>query len=200
MKTSIRLISRRVRQTQRGATLIELLIAALLTAILGGFTFRYYASMHQHSITQTEIADMHQVSRSCLDEISRTLRMAGWRIGGHPAYTIQGDSLYVFYSETNPVDTVLYFLEEYTAPEYAAVGGVPTGMELWKLMKKVNGGTPEMFADRVSAVQYTVIDSATVAVTLTVQTARSDETFADNQGYRTFINTERVNMRNVSLS
>lgn len=185
--------------SERGITLTEVLIATFITVLLAASALHFYTTAHGQVIAQQEISDMQQINRACLEEISSGLRQAGYMLTGHPAYKIIGDSLYVFYHDINPVDTVLYFLREFTAADYAAmIVNRPTDLHVYRLMKQVNSDSAVTFADFIKQVRYTVIDSRTVAVTLEVQTARADEVLQQYYGFRTFINTERVVLRNVS--
>jgi len=183
----------------RGFTLMEVLVATALTGILALGAYHFYTAMNQQVVSQQDIAEMQQINRACLEEIATTLRSAGYMLSGHDAYLITGDSLYVFLSETKPVDTVLYFLEEFSDGDYQTMMvGRPDGMVVYKLMKQVNSAAPVVFADFLTQIIYTPIGSKTIAITLEVQTARKDETLPDNNGFRKFINTERVVLRNVS--
>lgn len=191
----------------RGFTLIELLIAALITAVLAAAAFQFYVTMQQQVTTQKDISDMQQISRSCLQEIGKNLRMAGYMLpAGHPAYDLPTTSeLWIYVgigdlSDPDPVDTVRYFLQEYTSTEYAEVPFLPTGMQLFKLMKWQDDWTePQVFADFITSITFTEILPAEMAIILEVQTSKGDETFNQNSGFRTFINTERITMRNLTI-
>lgn len=190
-----------------GFTLIELLIAALITAVLAAAAFQFYVTMQQQVTTQKDISDMQQISRSCLQEIGKNLRMAGYMLpAAHPAYEIPTPTEIWIYigigdlSDPDPVDTVKYFLQEYTSAEYADVPFLPTGMQLFKLMKQEDSWVdPEVFADFITMISFTPIGTSEMAITLEVQTAKGDETFSLNDGFRTFLNTERITMRNLTI-
>ncbi len=187
-------------QGERGFTLMEVLIAVLLTAIITAAAYQFYASTHQQVVSQMEISDMQQICRNTLNEIGRTVRMAGFKIGTHPPYRINGDSLYVFFCGSQPVDTVLYYLQEYADFDYGALGPLPAGTHLHRLMKKVNSGPAAVFSDLISRIRFVPVDSTSLAITVAVHAAKADPTFNQNQGYRTFVNTERAEMRNLTLN
>ena len=198
-------------RNQQGFSILELLIAVLITAVIAAAAFQFYVTMNQNVITQQEISDMQQISRSCLQEISKTLRMAGYMLSTidptHPAYEIIGDDLYVYVGCIDagcpdPIDTTRYYLEEFTVAEYAAVPALPSGMQIYKLMKQEDeGAAAEIYADFVKSIMFTPIGTGDeeMAITLEVQTSMGDETHSGNDGFRTFSNTERVSMRNVSM-
>ncbi|UCD64438.1 MAG: prepilin-type N-terminal cleavage/methylation domain-containing protein [Candidatus Zixiibacteriota bacterium] len=200
------MVVRRIGQHSRmgGFSLIELLIAVLITGIVAAAAFHFYVQMNQQVVTQQEISDMQQLSRATLQEMGKTLRMAGYMVPDHAPYRINGCSLAVYYSFTgnlNDVDSVLYYLEEFNEIEYLDVPHRPAGLHLYKVMKKVSSDPAETFSDFVTSIQYNVVnvDSSEVAITLEVQTSRADEDYLENDGFRRFVNTERVNMRNANL-
>jgi prepilin-type N-terminal cleavage/methylation domain-containing protein len=185
---------------ESGFTLIEVLIAVLITAIVAAAAFQFYVSMHNQVITQQEISDMQQLCRASLNEMATTLRKAGYKMSesSHDKYRISGDSLFIYYSETQLVDTCMYYLQEFTAYEYTKSDSLPTGVKLYNLMKKENSNPPAIFADFITAIRFNPIDSANVEITVQVQTSKKDETFNNFGGFRRFTNTERVTIRNMS--
>jgi len=196
------------KRKQKGFSVVELLIAVLITGIIAAAAFQFYVTMNQNVVTQQEISEMQGICRACLQEISKTLRMAGYLLQqvqpGHPPYEIIGDTLFVYVgcidaSCPDPVDTTKYFLSEFSATDYDGVPGRPAGMQIYKLMVQPDGDSASIFADFVQSIMFTPIGTEEMAVTMNVQASRADETFTDNNGFRTFSNTERVSMRNVSM-
>ncbi len=188
----------RFRNT-RGYSLIELLIALIVTGIIATAGFQFYVKMHNSTIAQEEISDMQQSSRVSLERISKSLRMAGFKIGSHPAYRINGESLYVFASISQPVDTILYFLADYDNTELVNADSISASVRPRKLMIQVNGGTPETFADNIRTMHFRVVNPTTIEVALTVQPLKSDESYVSNDGYRMYTANERVKMRNLGI-
>ncbi len=192
-----------------GFTLIELLIALLITAVLAAAAFQFYITMQQQVVTQQEISDMQQISRSCLQEMGKAVRMAGYMAHtlppGTPAWDTSGTTLTINMGCDDPtcpgiVHYVRFFLQEYTEDDYAKVPFRPDGMSIYKLMKETDASIgPEVYADGIVSITYTPIGTSEMAITLEVQTSKGDESFDQNSGFRTFVNTERVTMRNVTL-
>lgn len=58
-------------------SIIELLIATLLSAIVAGAALDFYVTQHENLITQENVSEMQQSLRVCADEISTRLRNAG---------------------------------------------------------------------------------------------------------------------------
>jgi hypothetical protein len=125
--------------------------------------------------------------------------MAGNRLVSHPPYKIVGDSLLVFFSQTQPVDSVLYYLVEYSSGEYANVPDLPSGMKLYNLMKKRNSQPAAIFANFITDINFVLVDATTIAVTISAQSSRKDLNFSSNSGFRTFSLGERVNLRYLQL-
>ncbi len=183
-----------------GYTIIELLIAALITSIITAASFGFYTSMHRQSEVQIDVSEIQHLCRASLFDIRKTLHMAGNRLGsGQVPYKLGGDTLAVYFSETKPVDTVIYFLTEFGPADYAKVPNLPAGKKVYRLMKKRNSAAASVFADFINDVNFVVIDPTTIAVTITAQSSRQDESLQTNNGYRTFSLGERVNLRYLQL-
>jgi hypothetical protein len=182
-----------------GITLTEVLIGLFMTTLMAAAGFKFYIAMHNSSLTQEEVTDIQQTSRACLDDISKTLRMAGYKLGGHVPYLVNGDSLYVFFSETQPVDTVLYFLEDYTVSDLSNLEDFPSGFVPRKLMRRINHATPEQFAGMVNDIVYTVHSPSRIEISIDIQSSKADEDYASNHGYRMYTTSETVSIRNLNL-
>jgi hypothetical protein len=199
----IRTIPPKVDATARlrghhGLTLIELLVGALITAMVAAGGFHFYAKFHHLGESQSNISELQGMGQNTLRELRKTFRMAGFNLDGHPPYELKGDTVAIYYSQTQAVDTVLYYLEEFTSAEYAALPGRPAGMYIYNLMRQINSTTPVLFTDFVSSVNVVPIDARNVAITVTVQANRADDKYVPNEGFRTYSIGERVLMRNVT--
>jgi len=91
-----------------GFTLVELMIALLLTSIVVTAVLNTYVNQHKVVLVQEQISDMQQNARTAIDEITRQVRMAGFALPlGLPA---------IVTSNTNP-DTITL---NYNASECSA--------------------------------------------------------------------------------
>ena len=178
-----------------GYTVTEVLIAMLMTGIVSMAGFQFYIKMHNQTLNQENISEMQQNSRASLQEIIGSLRIAGYKIDGHAPFAINGDSLYVFSSITQPVDTILYYLVPYTIGEYSLLESMPRELHPHKLMRKVNSQTPEIFSDYINEIQFNAINASTVEVIIKVQPQRPDLDYAENEGLRLYTATETVIIR-----
>ena len=188
--------SRKFNQ-QNGFTILEVLIAGLITGIIVASSFSFYTKMHLQSEVQFDVSEMKQLSRTSLYDIRKTLLQAGFKTAGHVPYEIKADTLAVYYSETQPVDTIKYFLEEFTAAEYADITDKPAGTELYKLMKQVNSQEPVIFADFITSITYTIVNPDEINVGITVMAYRKDDSYKANGGFRLYTINEKINVRNV---
>jgi prepilin-type N-terminal cleavage/methylation domain-containing protein len=176
-----------------GYSLVELLVAVLLTGILSMAGLKFYARIHNQTLTQEDIGDMQAAARNSLDEISGTLRNAGYKVGSHPAYYISSDTLMVFYSDSQLVDTISYYLARPQELDHQE------GHRTYSLMKKVNSNVAAEYADYISGITYTLISPSVIDVVVSVETDRSDEDYVTNDGVRAFSLSERVQIRNLKL-
>jgi type II secretory pathway pseudopilin PulG len=81
----------------RGTTLIELLIALVITGVVTLAIMKTYVTHHENYIVQDDVTNMQQSARACIDELTRQIRMAGHHLPlGLPAIEA---------SNTNP-DTI----------------------------------------------------------------------------------------------
>ncbi len=61
----------------KGVSLMEVLIAMLMTGIVTAAIFKVYINQHKNWIVQDEITNMQQNARAAIDELTRQVRMAG---------------------------------------------------------------------------------------------------------------------------
>ena len=83
---------------QRGVTLIELMIALVLTAIIGGALYQGLVSQSRNFIQQDQVAETMQHCREATDQILRELRMAGYSMAyvvGTPDNTVNDQGIAV---------------------------------------------------------------------------------------------------------
>ncbi len=182
----------------KGMTLIEILVALILTGLLATAALSFFSGMHNQSVTQRNVAEMKDLARASLMEIKKNLRMGGYKLPpGHVPFEVFGSTLGIYYSQSQAVDTVWLYLQEFSDAEYSTLAELPHGRRLFKLMKLTNSGVPEVYADFVVNLQYNVIDSANVEISITTQTPKYDMDWQSDGGYRMYTTAERVNLRNA---
>src|SRR4030067_2168812 len=95
---------------QKGITLVELLIGALMSLIILSAVLGFYVTQHDHWLVQEEVSDMQQNGRALLDELTRFIRKAGYGMAGQTAFRITGDTLTIFVKETGKVDNTQFYV------------------------------------------------------------------------------------------
>ncbi len=193
----MRRFTRKIFRCQRGVSVLELLIAALITGVMTTAAFQFLVTMQNQSEAQQNLSEAQLLCRNSLMDIKKNLRMAGYKITGHPAYEVKGDTLAVYVSRSQPVDTILYYLWEFDDGEYASMPDLPEGRQVYRLIKQTNSDPPDEFADYILNVQYDLTDPSNVIVRVTTQTPRPDEDYPSFNGYRSYSLSERVKIRNA---
>jgi len=183
---------------QKGFTMLEVLISVLISAVIVTGLFQFYSRVQTQADGQYTLSEAQHRCRSSLQEIKKTLRMAGYKIGAHPDYEINGDTLSVYMSLTQPVDTIQYYLVEFNDTEYATVSDRPNGVRLYNLVKKVNSDAATIYSDYITGIRYTTPDPLSVQVSIGLLTMHSDLNYQDKNGFRSFSLSERVRIRNAS--
>jgi hypothetical protein len=186
-------------RSQRGVSIVEILLAAFLTGLIVAAGMEFYSEMSGQSTVQVDLSNAQLICRNSLQDIKKSLRMAGYKVGSHAPYEINGDTLSVYVSQTQPVDTITYYLLEFTDAQYSVCPNLPAGRRLWKLMRSFNSNSAEILSDYVTGIEYTVLDSANVIVQIGSQTEHSDESLEAGNGYRTYSLVERVSIRNLTI-
>lgn len=182
-----------------GFTITELLISLFITGLLATAGFQFYIQMHNSTLSQEQVSEMQQSSRASMQEMAKVLRMAGWKLVSHDAYRINGDSLYVFFNGATSIDTVLYYLQDYSYGEIPLPDSLEDSQRPKKLMKKINGGNPEIYSDNINDINFRVVNPSTIQITLVVQPLQSDEAYVDNGGFRSYTSSERIKLRNLGI-
>ena len=176
--------TKKIFRCQRGISVLELLIATLITGVMTTAAFQFLVTMQNQSEAQQNLSEAQLLCRNSLMDIKKNLRMAGYKITGHPAYEVKGDTLAVYVSQSQPVDTILYFLQEFNDGEYASMPDLPEGRQVYRLIKQTNSDPADEFADYILNVLYDLTDPSNVIVRVTTQSPRPDEDYPFFNGYR----------------
>lgn len=155
---------------QKGITLVELLIACLLTFVVGSAALEFYASQHNQWLAQTDISDMQQNARALKDELTTSIRSAGYGIiAGHPRMVVTSNTLTIYRKDSTKIDTIKYYVS-------TADSDHPS------LVKQINQDTPQVFAEDIESVQF-VRTGNVITVTVVAREGRRDPEYALD-GYR----------------
>jgi len=95
----------RILKSNKGMSLVEILVALLITGVLTAAMFRVYINQHQAWMLQDSIIDVQQNARAAIDELGRQLRMSGYALpnGTMPfvAYNSNPDSITIYYKTSD---------------------------------------------------------------------------------------------------
>ena len=65
-------------QNDKGFSLIEVMIALIITGVVTTSIMKLYITQHENYMTQDDITTIQQNARASIDELSRQIRMAGY--------------------------------------------------------------------------------------------------------------------------
>jgi prepilin-type N-terminal cleavage/methylation domain-containing protein len=91
-------------KNQRGMTLVELLVALVITTIITSAGYSIYLTQHENWIIQEQISNMQQNARVAVQELESKIRMAG--------YGLQGGIDPIYAKNTNPDTITVVFQNE----------------------------------------------------------------------------------------
>ena len=155
---------------QKGITLVELLIACLLIFIVGSVALEFYASQHNQWLAQTGVSDMQQNARALKDELTTSIRSAGYGIiAGHPRMAVTSNTLTIYRKDSTKIDTIRYYVSS-ADPDHPS------------LVKQINQDSPQVFAEDIESVQFAQTGNL-ITVTLVAREGRRDPEYAGD-GYR----------------
>lgn len=169
---------------RRGMSLLEMLIATIISAIVIAAALDFYVTQHKTWLTQNDVAEVQQNARVCLEEIAREMRMAGYRTGSHPALRIGEDSVTIYYMAGTDIDTFLYYVHWYDTTRPV-------------LMRQINNGTPAVYSDDVEALAVTQLSASLLELQLTTRGRNVDREIVEGDGLRRRTMSTQVRVRNL---
>jgi Tfp pilus assembly protein PilE len=108
-----------ILKSNKGATLIEILLAVLLTGIISAAMFRVYVNQHQAWNIQDSVIEMQQNARASIDELTRQIRMAGFDLPNGldaiKASNTNPDTITIYYRVSTCDASILYTMPDKSA-------------------------------------------------------------------------------------
>jgi type IV pilus assembly protein PilW len=185
----------------QGFTLIELLIATAISGLVLGTMVNMFITQRKTYAVQEQITEAMQNARTAMDMIAREVRMAGYNptraaFQGIPYSATQlqlqadrtGDG-----DVSDPDEDVLYTYNSSTRQIIRTSGGVS-----YVVANHIQSLT-FMYRDGSGNPTTTTADIRQVAVTITARTAKPDQSYPANNGYRTYMLTSVMTARNLEL-
>ncbi len=92
-------------QSEKGMTLVEILVALFITGVLTTAMFRVYINQHHAWMIQDSVIEMQQNARAAVDELTRQCRMAGYQLPNNlpaiEAYDTNPDTIIIVYQSAS---------------------------------------------------------------------------------------------------
>lgn len=196
--------------SQRGVTLVELVIALGLSTLLLGAIYSVYLTHDRMQLVQEDVVTMQQDVRAAMDVMGRELRMAGYDPRGvntdddpHNDFVglvADGSRLEIradlngngALTESHEVIQYLYDAETKTLRRKTGKGGrqpFVEPIESFELQFFDQHGQPTVISAEIREIEWVV----------TARTVHVDASYSLNNGYRMFTLRSRVAPRNLGL-
>jgi hypothetical protein len=131
----------RMLKNERGITVVELLIGALIAAVVGAATLEFYKAQHELYLAQTDLAERQGNLRFALDDLARQVKLSGYKLVGGDVLRVSAgfDTLEVYLGNDTDLtcDTVRYYINRFDDPP--------------SLIKQLNQTTPAIFAEGIDS-------------------------------------------------
>jgi Tfp pilus assembly protein PilW len=168
-----------------GFTLLELLIAALLTVVISTAALSFFVRSNQQYFSQEDISETQQSLRASTQEIIKQIRMAGFNIPD-TVNAIEIDSI------AGAPDTITVHRDTFEIRFYIDNSGDSLHPNL---IKEVNG-TSSIFATDISDLSASRLSTKSVRIGVTAKSLRTDDQIMHGEKM-TRSETQVVNLRNV---
>ncbi len=203
--------------TERGFSLIELMAAIAISAIVLGAITATFISQSRSFVTQEQINGMQQAARAAMDMITREVRMAGYDPTGngfsgihyhsnqiHIRADLGGDNP-VDPPDGNPNDANENIYYSYDPVQRLIERDDRDGSGMETLVENIEGpggasGFTFVYLDGAGATISSGSGEANirqVQLTITARAAKSDPNYPLNDGFRTYTLTSLITPRNL---
>jgi len=187
--------------TERGFSLIELMAAITISAIVLGTITATFISQSRSYDTQEQINGMQQAARAAMDMITREVRMAGYNTNATLTFDgITYDTTQIRVQANLDGDGDTGDTNEDIIYAYDAVDDV---------IERTTGGTTETLVENIDVFTFQYLDESGTAattsagirqlqITITARTAKPDPDYPNNSGYRKYTLTSLITPRNLA--
>ena len=130
---------------ERGFSLVELLIAMFILGVVSTAAFNFYSGQHQQVVQQFDVTDTQQGLRSTMEEITRKVRLAGYRVYGQNALVTLNSNTWLAlqYHDGDSVRTQLFFTYQNPVSKRT------------DLMMQMDAGPMQVFAEGIDSARFT---------------------------------------------
>jgi type IV pilus assembly protein PilW len=168
------------RRQERGFTLVELLVAMAITAVVMGAVYSLYKTQQDSYIAQDQVVEMQQNVRASLYQMARDLRMAGFNpqrapnVGGFVTQlpddgggTTTTDSTNIAFTIDQNANGVIDVDADDEQIAYRIFTDVPN--DIYRLEKfRVSDDTWQTVADNIRALDFVYLDPSGTDITAAV--------------------------------
>ena len=165
--------------------MIEILIGAVLAALIGAATLHFYAAQHELFLAQTDISDRQGNLRFAMDELSRQVRLAGYQVNGsgllRNSAAFDTLEIYIGNDTSLTVDTLRYYVNHADTPP--------------SLVRQLNQTTPAVFAQQIDSVLFVPVGAPIRRLAVTLVTVEQKQYENSALSTRRRIG-ETINLRN----
>jgi len=201
-----------IKRSERGLSLIELLIALAVTSILLVGIFNIFLSQHRTYMAQDQIVEMQENVRAALDIMLRDIRMAGYdptEAGGMgitnideaiPSLSFTADineNGVIGASESNEDITYRYDANNLVIRRKSTTNDnlLPLVSNIQSLNFRYFDENGNLLPSPVSAANVRIVE-----ISITSRASNPDPYYSQNSGFRTRTLTSKVNLRNLGFS
>jgi type IV pilus assembly protein PilW len=200
-------------ESDRGFTMIELLIAMAVGLVLLGAMYGVFTMHNKTFGTQERIAEMQQNARAAMDIMTREIRMAGYdpldsagaglvsAASGSINFTLDitstsgpdspdGDT-------EDPNENITYSL--YTTDGIQKLGRKSQATAIIQPVAEHVQSLAFQYWNAAGGTPATIADIRRIQATITVRTTKPDPDYTPNGGYRTYTLTSVITPRNLGL-
>ena len=168
--------------TEKGISLIELMIAVFLTVLIGAAVLSFYVTQHNQFLVQEDVSDMQQNARVAMDEIAKNIRKAGYGLVGHPSISVGANSIAVYYKDSTQTDSIYYYISRADSLHP-------------HLMKRIGLSAAQVFAENIDSLTFTQ-SGQLVYVRIVAREETRDQSYIGDK-YRRRILSSFVKVRNT---
>ncbi len=187
-------------ESDRGFTLVELMIAMAVGLVLLGAMYGVFTMHNKTFGTQEQIAEMQQSARSGMDMMTREIRMAGYNPAGATFDGITyGSAQLQVKADLDGNGTIAgqeNIIYKHDPANYQITRNIGSGDQ--PLIEDVQAFTFD-YLDSSGNATTTTANIRQVRITITARTAKPDPDYAPNSGYRTYTLTSVITPRNLGL-
>ena len=197
------------KRRTRGFTLIELMIALVISSIVVAGTFYYFTTQEKAFIVQEQITEMQQNARGGMDFIARELRMIGYGVTSGAIITEADSNAITFLGDIDgdgTPETIRYALD---TTDLQLTREVDSGGAVEVAENITSTGVVFQYFDNndndLSTSDPLPLDATNrtnirrINASVTARTDNPDPDYSANNGYRTISYTTDIRPRNLGL-